>query len=69
MECTIAGLAWIMELYNQAEVMTEAFGMFLDSCHKEFPNREAGPNWWSTIANGVYIPSAAQEASIRSPVH
>ena len=68
-ECSIAKLAWRMGLYDQAEVMTKAFGLFLDSCYKDFPNGEAGASWWSTISNGVYIPSAAQEGTIRSPIH
>lgn len=49
-------LAWRMGLYDQEVVMMEAFGLFLENCHKYFPNGQAGVNWWTTIANGVYIP-------------
>ena len=65
----MAELAWRMGSYDQSEVMTEAFGEFLDSCHKVFPAEVNGTNWWTRTANGVYIPSAAQEGSIRSPAH
>lgn len=58
-----------MELYNRSEAMIEAFGVFLDHCHRGFLDGVNGANSWTTIANGVHIPSAAQEGDIRSPVH
>lgn len=65
----MAELSWRMGLYDQSVVMTEAFGEFLDSFHKVFQNGVNGSNWWTTLENGVYIPSLAQEASIGSPIH
>ena len=63
-ECSVVELAWRMDLYEQNVAMTEAFGIFMEACHKDLPNIEDASRWWSTIANGVYIPSAAQEASM-----
>lgn len=68
-ECSTVELAWRMGLYEQNVAMAGAFGIFLEKCHKESPNGEDAARWWNTIANGVYIPSAAQKASIRSPIH
>lgn len=68
-ECSIVELAWRMGLYDQAKVKTEAFGEFLHSFHKDFPDGVNETNWRSTITNGVYIPSAAQDRCIKSPVH
>lgn len=62
-------LAWRMGLYNQSEAMTEGIRLFLDHFHKQFPQWVNESNWWSAIAQGVYIPSVAQEGDIRSPVH
>lgn len=48
--------------------MSEAFGAFLENFHKDFSEGKVAFTWWNTIANRVYIPSAAQEGSIRSPI-
>lgn len=68
-ECSMDELAWRMGLYNQFEAITEGFGLFLDHFHRKFPQGVNGANGWSTIAQGIYIPSAAQEGDIRSPIH
>lgn len=54
---------------NQSEVMTEGFSVFLDHCHRKFPNRVNSENWWTSIANGVYISSVAKKGDIRLPIH
>lgn len=58
-----------MGLYNRSEAMSEAFGLFLDHCHRGFLDGVNVANWWTTISSGEYISSAAQEGSIWSPVH
>lgn len=68
-QCSMVELGWRMGFYDQSLVMTEAFGTFLDCCYKTFPKGMNFANWWPTIANNVYIPSAAQEGSIQSPIH
>lgn len=68
-ECSVAEFSWSLNIYNRSEAMTEAFGVFLNTCHMEFPKGVNGINWWTTIANGVHIPSVAQEGDIQSPIH
>lgn len=58
-ECSMADLGWRMGLYGQSLVKTEAFGTFYDSCCQVFPDGMNLANWWTTIANNVYIPSTA----------
>lgn len=66
---TYLNYAWRMDLYNQLDAMTEGFGVFPNHCHRQFLNAVNSANWWTTIANGVYIPSVAQEGDIRSSIH
>lgn len=61
--------AWRMGLYSRSEAMMEAFGTFLEHYHREFLDGFIGANWWTTIANGVHIPSVTQEGDIWSPIH
>lgn len=68
-ECSVAELAWRLDLYNRSEAMTKDFGVFLDTCHMDLPKGVNGANWWTTISNGVHIPSVAQEGDIRSTIH
>lgn len=65
----MAELGWMMDIYDHSVVMSEAFGAFLENCHKDLPEGTFSSTWWNTIASRVYIPSAAQEGSIRSPIH
>lgn len=58
-----------MVLYDQLVAMTVGFVTFLDSCHKVFSDGVNGTNWWSKIANSIYIPSIAQERSSILPIH
>lgn len=41
-----------MGLYDQSEVMSEAFGEFIDSYQKVLPDGVNKANWWTTNANG-----------------
>lgn len=34
-ECSIAELGWRLGIYDESEVMTEAFGLFLENSHKD----------------------------------
>lgn len=69
LQCSIAELAWRLGIYDQNEIMFEAFESFLEQYHKDLPEDVVASTWWTTIANRVYIPSSAQEGSIRSPIH
>lgn len=62
-------LAWRLGIYDQHVLNTQAFGDFLEHCHKEFLEGVVGSTWWNIIANKVYIPKLAQEGNIRSPIH
>ena len=68
-ECSVAELAWRLDIYNRSESMTEAFGVLLENCDTKFLEGVNGTNWWTTIANSVHIPSVAQEGDIRSAIH
>lgn len=69
LQCSMVELAYRLGIYDQQLVSIEGFGIFLEHCHKEFPEAVVGSTWWNTIANKVYIPKSSQEGSIRSPTH
>lgn len=54
---------------NQSDAMSEGFNIFLYSCHTSLREGVTWANWWTTIANGVYISATTQEGDIRSPIH
>lgn len=51
-ECSLAELAWRLDLYDQYEGMTKGFSIFVDHYHKFFLDGISDANWWNTIANG-----------------
>lgn len=56
--------AWRLDLYNRSRSLTEGFATFLGDCHKHLPEHMVNSDWWTIIANGVYVSGSAPKGMI-----
>lgn len=69
MECSLSKFAWRMGIYEQQETQLPAFELFMRTAAREYLSGASGPDFWSTIANGVFDSGVSQESQIRSLIH